>query len=203
MPISEKKYDLVNGQIPNMKVVLMYADDTIEEEFIFVDDKYLVLKCGDYYEHLSEKTTCMMKAVEHFFPNAIGVFKSDDDIVPCIPHIESLIRNFAENSTDYAGNQLYSGDHVSYHHRGKTRNPDLYDVGMIMPSCHFTAGPLYYLSMPAVREFNKCDKPLFVFNEDIMVGYYLNSVGISITNVQTYTDDSYKQHIISYQNPDH
>lgn len=200
LPISEQLYLSTNGQISNTKVLLMYADDTISEEFKLVDDKYLVLKCGDYYEHLSEKTTCMMKAVEHFYPKAKGVFKCDDDIMPCIPHIESMTQHFIENSIPYAGQLNTSNDHLSYHHQGKTRNPDLYHVGMRMPVSTFTNGPLYYLSMSSVRAFNQCEKPLFVFNEDVMVGYYLNSLGIFPHNVRSYTDHSYERDRISYQN---
>lgn len=199
--ISESVYDSIHDQMPNTKVLLMYADDTIADEYQLVGDKYLVLKCGDYYEHLSEKTTCLFKAIEQLYPNAQGVFKCDDDIEPHIAHIQSMNAYFAKNAISYAGRINESKDHLSYHHCGKTHNPDLHHVGMRMPVCIFTNGPLYYLSMVAIRAFNRCNKSLFVFNEDIMVGYYLNSVGIFPYDVNSYTDHAYRRGEISYQTP--
>lgn len=40
----------------NMKVLIMYGDDTIEPDFLIKDDKYLVLQCKDDYENLCSKS---------------------------------------------------------------------------------------------------------------------------------------------------
>ena len=72
LQLSEQLYDMINDKLYNCKVYLMYGDDTIENEYKIVNDKYLILNVGDYYENLTDKTIKLFNVIEKNFPNVKG-----------------------------------------------------------------------------------------------------------------------------------
>ena len=189
-PLSEMLYEWMAGKIKRCKVVIVYGDPDLEEPYRVEQDKYLAVRSGDYYEHLSEKTSALMAAVLDLYPNIRGVLKCDDDMIPSILHMEQLVDVFSQNPTiHYAGKRLVSHtEHLSKHHVGKTfdRNLDKYEAPL--PVCVFAAGPIYYMSRLAMQTFNKTPKTRFIFNEDMMVGFYLNAANIFPVDIPTYSD---------------
>lgn len=188
--LSEMLYEWTVGKIKRCKVVIVYGDPDLEEPYRVEQDKYLAVRSGDYYEHLSEKTSALMEAVLDLYPHIRGVLKCDDDMIPSLLHMNQLVDFFIQNPTiHYAGKRLVSHtEHPSKHHVGKTfdRNLDKYEAPL--PVCVFAAGPLYYMSRVAMQTFNKTPKTRFIFNEDMMVGFYLNAANIFPVDVLTYID---------------
>jgi hypothetical protein len=66
-------YSILKNRLEFCKVVIIYGDPTINDTFISNNDKYLILKCGDFYEHLSEKTVCLFRTVRLLYPELKGV----------------------------------------------------------------------------------------------------------------------------------
>jgi len=188
--LSEMLYEWMAGKIKRCKVVIVYGNPDLEAPYCLENDKYLAVRSGDYYEHLSEKTTAMMESVLDLYPNIRGVLKCDDDMIPSLLHMNQLVDFFCQNPTiHYAGKRLVSKkEHLSKHHVGKTfdRNLDKYEAQL--PACACAAGPLYYVSRAAMQTFAKTPKTRFIFNEDAMVGFYLNTANIFPVHIVTYID---------------
>ena len=200
--LSEQLYDMVNEKLKNCKVFLLYGDDNIEDEYKIINNKYLVVKAPDYYENLREKTIKMFSVIEKRFPNVKGCFKCDDDIIPCINSINNQIMFFLQNNIPYAGNvgDIHEIGQMSWHHVGKTHNPDLGNNYMFIPGCTYAVGPLYYINKDTIVKFNNSDKSKYIFSEDTMVGYQLNKLGIFPIHIDTYTDFFQSKNTITYQN---
>jgi len=182
----------------------MYGDDTINEEYKIIDDKYLVLKVADYYENLREKTIQLFTTVEKAFPNVKGCLKCDDDIIPCIKSINNYIEYFLKHNIHYAGSvaSIHEMGQMSWHHVGKTHNPELGKNYMFLHSCSYTIGPMYYLNIDTIIKFNQSDKSIYMFCEDAMVGFHLNKEGIYPMNINMYTHLFEYKNNISYENRD-
>lgn len=202
--LSEQLYDMVNGKLNNCKVYLMYGDDSIDEEYKIIDNKYLVLNVPDYYENLREKTIKMFSVVENGFPNVKGCFKCDDDIIPCVKSLNNYIEYFLKNNIHYAGKVLsiHSMGQMTWQHVGKCNNPELHKNYMFLHGCHYSSGPMYYLNRDTISIFNNADKSIYMFSEDAMVGFHLNQHNIFPKYIDTYKDYFEYKNDISYQNVD-
>jgi hypothetical protein len=187
--ISEQLYDMLNNNLLNCKVYLMYGDNSIDTEYKIIDNKYLILNVSDYYENLNSKTTCLFRVIESIFPNVRGVFKCDDDIIPSIQEINHYIDFFLKTNINYAGNIQVHNDHESYFHIGKSNDKRFDETPTFIAKSAYAAGPLYYLSKTAIILFNRSDRKLNLFNEDNMVGYYLNQSNIVGENYNLYVDN--------------
>jgi hypothetical protein len=162
----------------------------LETDYKIVDDKYLLVKCGDYYENLSEKSICLFRAVKSAFPNVKGIFKSDDDIFPNIKKMNEIIALINSVDIDYLGNictihnDVYSGFHFN-----KCSNPK-YNTERIVKSGRYAAGPLYYVSMKSMTALsNSVVDYDYYFFEDNMVGYFLRMNNIYPYAYKTYNDN--------------
>ena len=183
-------YSLIYNRLNNCKCYVIYGDPNLENDYKITFDKYISLKCGDYYEHLTEKTITLFKVIQQIHPDVKGVFKCDDDIIPNIHKLNDLFQYLNNNTNiDYLGHTVkYEYDESSYWHYNKCSDIK-FNVLYPIKKCHHTSGPLYFLSMNAIRIFNNINKNEFLFYEDTMVGYYLNQQNIFPVHYHVYNDN--------------
>lgn len=194
LEIANKMYKLFfsNQAILNnlkMKVLIMYGDNSIEYEFLLKEDKYLVLHTEDDYENLCSKSIQLFKAIQYLYPNIIGCFKCDDDIIINMNSLNYVINFLKTNTIDYTGTALMVKEkknnvvHTKYKQINTSKVIDT-------PSAIYCGGPLYYLSnksILAVSSVNN-DDYTHIFYEDLMIGHILNKNKIFPTQSLLYTD---------------
>jgi hypothetical protein len=190
-----------NTQLLNyfkMKVLIMYGDVTIGHEFLIKDDKYLILKCEDDYENLCSKSLRLFKAIHCLYPNALGCFKCDDDVIINMNSLIYFLNYFkTNNDIDYTGTRLMVKEkknnivHLKYKQMGTTKTINT-------PSAIYCGGPMYYLSKTAISAVSgvKPDDYVSIFYEDLMIGHILNKSKIFPTQTRLYSD--YLQEFQSY-----
>jgi hypothetical protein len=194
-------YSILKNRLEFCKVVIIYGDPTINDTFILNNDKYLILKCGDFYEHLSEKTVFLFRTVRALYPELKGVFKCDDDIIPNLKHLNSHIHYLLENDIHYSGNSYKIDGYVSDSHFLKPI-PEAFRVPYFIPPCIYCTGPLYYLGKKALDKFDDNIPLQPNFFEDAMVGAHLNRFQIYPDGVNLYFDNFSKKSEISIHNYD-
>ena len=117
-------YNLVNNRLKNCKCYIIYGDNLSTDyeiknyeikNYEIKNDKYLIINCGDYYEHLSQKTISLFNIIEKIHPTVKGVFKCDDDILPNIIKLNELFTFILNNKEEipYLGN-IMKKEHISY-----------------------------------------------------------------------------------------
>ena len=194
-------YSILKNKLDFCKIVIIYGDPTINDSFVLKDDKYLILKCGDFYEHLSEKTVHLFRTVQSLYPELKGVFKCDDDIIPNLKHLNSHIHYLLENDIHYSGNSYKVDGYLTNSHFTKPV-PEMFRVPYFIPPCTYCTGPLYYLGKNALDKFHR-DVPLQLnFFEDIMVGAHLNRFQLYPDGINLYFDNISKMREISIHNID-
>ena len=77
-------YNLLINKI-NAKILIIYGDNTIQNDYMIIDN-YLILKCNDNYEELSNKTLKLLNVISKF--KIKHLFKCDDDIIPNISKLK-------------------------------------------------------------------------------------------------------------------
>jgi len=183
-------YNLILERLENCKCYVLYGDPNLESPYR-IDDKYIVIRCGDNYENLSEKSICLFKTIRDAFPNIKGIFKCDDDIIPNIKKLNELIKFINQNNIDYLGNKsIMEEAYMSDSHYNKCSSP-AYNTEKICHKCEYATGPLYYLnakSMDNILINSPIDYNTF-FYEDAMVGYFLNQKNIFPYHFKTYYDN--------------
>lgn len=186
---SQLLYNLITERLEHSKCYILYGDPNIKPDYK-IDDKYLVLKCGDNYENLSEKSICLFKTIRNAFPNINGIFKCDDDIIPNIHKINELISFIMQYNPTYLGNKVViQKDHHSHWHFNKCSN-NTYNINKLTRKCEYASGPLYYLNTKAMDILIKSRINYNIdFYEDNMVGYFLNANNIFPHHYKTYYDN--------------
>jgi len=182
-------YEVVNDRLPNCTCYIMYGEPTLETDYAIIDNKYLAIKCGDFYEHLCEKTITLCKIVNHIFPNIRGMFKCDDDIFPNVLKIREMISQIEKENLLYIGHSTSTEEHLATHHFHKCSN-EIYNVGKRIHPAKYACGPLYYLASSCIHILStKLDDIAEYFYEDLMVGHILNQYDIFPTNYKSYYDE--------------
>lgn len=51
------------------KCYIVYGDINLQSDYEIKENKYLVLKCGDFYDELSHKTIKLFETIEKFILN--------------------------------------------------------------------------------------------------------------------------------------
>ena len=201
LSFAELIYTKLISSLKNARVFIIYGDDTLSEDYKLVQDKYLVLNVGDYYEDLSSKTLKMLEILDKHFPDCDGCIKCDDDIVPNVSSINTYIEWFLNNPTvKYAGRISHNPASENFGcHYGKVWDAN-YNRPMYAPTAQDCPGPLYYVNRESIRVLSQCEKREFIIAEDICVGYYLNHAGIFPTSTTLYTDNFHELNTISFQN---
>jgi hypothetical protein len=187
-------YDLVSTRMqPKCKSLILYGNPDLDTPYKLTDDgRYLIIKCQDHYEKLCEKTMTAFRVIQDLFPETSCVFKCDDDIFPNIAKIEELIEliETATPKIDYLGHKC-TYDETSYTewHYNKCSS-DIYNVPKPSQKANYASGPFYYVSAKSIEIL--ATTPInydSVFYEDNMVGYILETAGITIYDYMTYYDE--------------
>lgn len=165
----------------NIKFLICYGDnqvvDSLEsKDYRIVDDRYLVVNVADDYEHLSEKSVQLFRAVSHKYPGARGCFKCDDDIIPHREEFQRMFDIVMDNNIHYYGKVRDIITNTTNH-----KSEEQHEV----PTTTYCCGPLYYLSSHAIKFIQQ---PIHMFYyEDITIGHHLY-----INNIQpTHYEDIY------------
>lgn len=177
-------FQLLQHKLHNTKTYIVFGEETLSTEYEIRNDKYLVLKCGDYYEDLSPKTITLFNVLEKIYPKIKGVFKCDDDILPNVKKINECISLVDTHKIPYLGYSVNIPQdyYYSIFDKNKLNNKQKYErVQFINHKAHFATGPFYYLSIYAIRVLNNVailksivKDPTSFFFEDNMIGYFLN-----------------------------
>jgi hypothetical protein len=170
-------YNLLVNKI-NAKIFIVYGDNNIQYEYL-IQDKYLILKCSDNYEHLSSKTLKLINIAHKF--KIKHLFKCDDDIIPNIKKMKELIQYVNDNTVDYLGipcnviKEFKGTDHYNKCTKPKLMFDTNYNIPKTVHKCIFAGGPMYYLNEKSINIINNSniDTSRF-FYEDVMIGYHLN-----------------------------
>jgi hypothetical protein len=191
-------YSLLKNKLDSCLIVIVYGDPELIDSYRIDMDKYLILRCGDGYEHLSQKTLSLFKTISILFSGFKGLLKCDDDIIPNISHLNSHIRYLMENDILYSGSCCKTDAYVSDGHYDKPI-PDMFRVPYLIPECSYCPGPLYYIGLKALDVF--LNKPLVSnFFEDVMVGSNLNRFGIYPDGINLFSNDLYENTFVSIHN---
>ena len=193
--LAEQVYKRIFGKLHRCQVYIMYGDMSLEEEYKIVDDKYIVLKCLDDYDHLSDKTLLLLNTLAQHFPMIKGMFKCDDDVIVNIGHINKIITGLSA-PVDYIGKPVIRTD------EDIKRFPDKHHL---LPAV-YCAGPLYFLSRKALDCFSQTETITKNYYEDVMVGFHLNQFKIYPSNNSEhnlYSDFISDSHKVSYHNQKH
>lgn len=184
---SNDLFKIINGKINNTHCFIIYGDPSISENYI-IQDNYLILKVEDNYESLTFKTLHMIETIIELYPNIIGLFKIDDDVILNIERFDKLLK-FDLSPIDYMGTKNTIKKKIyTLNHNNKVDN-NRFNKKHLMPRCTFCIGPIYYLNNKAIKFFaDKTKKKVLNLYEDITIGYNLMINKFNICDFRLYTD---------------
>jgi hypothetical protein len=184
--------------------LILTGDPTLDVDEKIIDDKHLIIKCNDGYESLCQKTIMMIQSIKQLYPDVKGVLKCDDDIIPNIIQLKSLIELVNNDpNIHYLGHKAeYSDNYWSEWHYRKCSN-DSYDTPKICKKGVYASGPLYYVSKTSMEMISNGNiyYNTFIF-EDNAIGVYLTERGINVYDYKTYSDTPTDCNICCIQNND-
>jgi hypothetical protein len=194
---SKMLYDILVNNLDNTNVYILYGDPDLEEPHKIIDNKYIVLKVNDDYDHLGDKTIALIKFINTVFPESRGLFKCDDDVVVNVKHINTFIHFARIKDLDYCGYKVVRTK--EYNDWACQNNYDKYPVEL----CSYCGGPLYFLSKKALECF-KTEPIKWIYYEDMRIGYHLNKNNIyPEENYNLYSNKILDSPKISYHNQKH
>jgi hypothetical protein len=183
-----------------LQVLIMYGDKSLSQEFEIKENKYLVLQVEDDYEHLHLKSLQLFKAIKNLYPNIIGCFKCDDDIIINMNSLIYFIKT--NNNFDYSGKAVISKEQKNNNiHTNYTKKMSIIKT-INTPASIYCGGPLYYVSnksISIISDVNK-DEIQDIFYEDLMIGYILNKHRIYPVQYFLYNDSISEFNDYSFHN---
>lgn len=193
---SQALYQKLANNLTDTKVYILYGDPDLDQPFK-IDDKYIVLKVRDDYDHLADKTTALIHCVNKAFPESSGLFKCDDDIFVNLKHLNTFIQIASVKEVNYGGRAVVRTK--EYNLWSRKNNYDKHPV----EECSYCGGPLYFLSKKALSCF-KTEPIKWIYYEDMQVGYHLNKFQIfPDAKYNLYSDQITQSPKISYHNQKH
>jgi len=169
----------------DVDILILYADTLIKDKYILKDSKYLIINCGDDYDHLVHKSFLLFNILNKISKYK-GVFKCDDDIIFNIKEFEKII--YSDNLPEYFGKK--AGYHSEWTYKYKNNS-------ILLPACIYAGGPIYYVSKNCLKMFT--DKNVLDFfeklninggyPEDAYIGVFLSDFGIFLTYKKLYSDN--------------
>ena len=194
-------YDLVHNKLHNCTPYIVYGDTDIQSDYLLIENKYLVLKVHDTYEHLSNKTTHLLRTSLLLNPYVKGIFKCDDDIIPNIYYLNTTMALLDKTNIDYAGVCVsIPTPQKSIWHYNKCSNMS-YNKPIEVPACVYATGPIYYLSQKSIRMLMNIQLKSY-FSEDVMIGYNMNKLGITPIQLPFYKNNIDQLYNHNFQNID-
>jgi hypothetical protein len=184
---AQRIYEWIKDKIPPLTVFILYGDPNLKEEYE-IKSPFLIVKSGDAYEHLSNKTQALFHAISElsYGDNYRGLIKCDDDILPNLASLQRFYEFLISSETNlpYAGVVHSVTKHdkmVSVSHFDKCSSSKFNIPQPVVTHCPYATGPMYYLSIPTIlqlermRQLEKCSVN---FYEDMMVGANLRTQGM-------------------------
>lgn len=186
-------YELLNHKCPSTTLYIVLPNPTLREAFQ-IDQHTIQLQCSDYYEDHSKLTLALFRLVLEQFPQATGVFKCCDQILPNMTVMAKFIKNimaFHRKKTPihYSGVLAKTHDNKNYRynqHFGLCYDLKKNSTFIQLPrNVVYACSPLYYLSRESVQLFtNRCTEIMY---EDVMVANHLAIYGIQPTSMQFFS----------------
>jgi len=183
---AQRLYDFVKDKFPVFTILVLYGEPKLKEEYE-VKPPFLIVKSGDAYEHLANKTIAMIHALSEisFGENYRGVIKCDDDILPNLAALQRFYETLISTTENipYAGviHTIDKTKQVSNEHFNKCSSAKYNIPQPIVPDCPFATGPMYYLSVASLLQLERrirLGSFSLSFYEDMMVGNNLRQEGI-------------------------
>ena len=187
---------ILTNPINSTQVLIIYGDPNLNTDHVLVNN-LLILKVGDNYENLTDKSFKLFNTIIKLFPNIKGIFKCDDDI---LINCDSLSYFIKKNSGhDYCG-KIANIDipYNSTHHYGKCSDI-VFNKPYLTIVTKYCGGPLYYLSNKALQCFKEKYIEFTMF-EDNAVGAHLKNFNIYPSQYDLYSDEINNINKISYHN---
>lgn len=181
---------------PEWKVLGIMGNETAKEPTF--DGKIVTLPVHDSYEYLPEKIVSAMEWCSTQWPEAVGIFKTDDDIVF---HDKQELKDtiFRNLSTPYWGTKLYTTNpslpiperltHTNLHAIDyelcvlEQIVANYSDKQLKLPKLEaiFCGGPGYWVSKDMISIVSRKDATYGMYTigpEDTYIGYRMNQCGI-------------------------
>ena len=170
-----KRAELLYDDIKNMKVdiIIIYADPNLLYDFIFVDNKYLIIKTYDTYDYLITKTFFLFSILNKYTTYE-GVFKCDDDLILNSKKFEEVLIG---KKFDYFGKKV--------------------EILLNGKKVYYAGGPSYYISKKSLQIFTydnisnlfKKYKIKIADPEDVIIAFFIYTYGnINLTDFILYSD---------------
>jgi len=197
IPKAQRLYDFVKDKFPIFTILILYGEPKLKEEYE-LKPPFLMVKTGDTYEHLANKTLAMIHALSEisFGENYRGIIKCDDDILPNLTTLQRFYETLISTTENipYAGliHTIDKTKRVSNNHFDKCSSPKFNIPQPIVPDCPFATGPMYYLSIPSLLQLERrirLGNFELSFYEDMMVGNNLRQEGIHPVSYPLYQND--------------
>ena len=206
---AQRIYEWIKDKIPPLTVFILYGDPKLKEEYE-IKPPFLIVKSGDAYEHLSNKTQTLFHAISEmsYYENYRGMIKCDDDILPNLASLQRFYEFLISSETNlpYAGVVSQNDNMVSNTHFDKCSSPKFNVPQPVVSKCPYTTGPMYYLSIPSImllERMAQTEKLTRLFYEDMMVGANLRNQGIYPVSYPLYQNQfSCSFQAPSFQNTD-
>ena len=194
---AQRIYDFIKDKFPEFTTLILYGDSKLKEEFD-VSPPFLIVKSGDAYEHLSNKTITMIRALSEisFGENYRGVIKCDDDILPNLAALQRFYETLISTTENipYAGliHTIDKTKRVSNAHFDKCSSVKFNIPQPIISGYPFATGPMYYLSIPSLLQLERrirLGNFALSFYEDMMIGNNLRQEGIHPVSFPLYQNE--------------
>ena len=191
--------NLISNNITSLcKCYIIYGRE-IDKDYEIIENNIICLNVEDDYDSLNLKTIKLLKVINILFPNILGMFKCDDDIIPNINYLNYFLENYLNNNIiDYCGKRV-NVEKEYYSQYNIIKNSKKFTEPIYIPPVKYCGGPMYYLSNKSIKIFNK-DTIIDNYFEDVLVGLNLNKNSIYPQNVNLYCDNINNIIYTSYHN---
>lgn len=190
-----KRQNQINTWLKSFNIMPWFhiiGDTTLESEYIFNDDKnILIVNVPDDYISLPKKTYMAIKAIRERYPDIQYIFKTDDDTQCDENELNKYLQIIPDY--DYGGYNInILQNSLSEHHCMYT---DIKEPKLVL-ACTYCSGPFYFLSRKSIDYIisRKNDFWTYVY-EDNVVGYVLKSIP-SLKILSMPNEIIFKQYII-------
>lgn len=159
--------------------IKFYGDPNIEKDWIY-DEKTntLVIKCEDDYVNLPHKVYLFLKIARTLFPDVLGVFKTDDDIVIYLQNLYDLLEKnqdipyygrYVSFKSEQLSSYLADKKHVINNYAEFQRFPVYLEKGS------YCSGGGYYLRNDAIDIILKNNERFHAFPKETYMNYLIDN----------------------------
>jgi len=194
---AQRIYEFVKEKFPVFTILILYGEPNLKEEYEVIPP-FLIVKSGDAYEHLANKTIAMIHTLSEisFGENYRGIIKCDDDILPNLAALQRFYETLISTTENipYAGliHSIDKTKRVSNAHFNKCSSAKFNIPQPIVSGFPFATGPMYYLSLASLLQLERrirLGNFSISFYEDMMIGNNLRQEGIHPVSFPLYHNE--------------